>query len=144
MTDPQYEPTPVEEVDGPTALAIARLQEVRSEIELLKGEAEVLTQHIAAGLRRSTVITGIDGRPWRATVVRPDPKVKVDLNVLSRVMPAEYYDQATKRVLDTDGFKRLAKAGVVTPEMVQAACTFTDTNPSVRFIPYSTEETTNE
>ena len=142
MTAPRYEPAPVEEVDGPTLLAITRLMEVRGEIELLKGEAEVLTQHIAAGLSRSTVITGIDGHPWRATVARGDPRVKVDLVVLSRY--PEVYERATKRVLDAEAFRRLAKAGVLTPELVQAACTFTDPDPSVRFTRLGTEEDTDE
>lgn len=143
MTDPRFTPaSPPEEVDGPTALAIARLAEVRSEMEMLKGEAEVLTGFIAAHVKRSTVITGPDGEPWRATVVRPKPRVAVDLHVLSRY--PELYEATTKRVLDTNAFKRAARAGAITAEMVASICTFSEALPSVRFTPFGSEDTDTE
>jgi hypothetical protein len=138
MTHPQFEPTPVEEVDGPTLLAIARLMEVRSEIETLQAEAKVLTMEIEKGLHRSTTLVGSDGQTWRATIVRPDPKVKVDLAALSRY--PEIYARATKPMLDSEAFKRMAKAGVITREIVEHTCTFTPVSPSVRYVPFGEKE----
>lgn len=137
--------TTYEDIDGGTQLAILRLMEVRSEIESLQAEAKVLTMTIEAAVHRSAMVYDAAGNPWRATVVRPDPRTSVNLDVLAARYP-EIYERATKRVLDSEAFKRMAKAGVLTPAVIAETCQFTDTSPSVRLVPFtaSEEDTTDE
>ena len=90
---------------------LIRLEEIRAQIDLLAEEA---ARHHAAGalVHRSRLYADETGVPWRATVVRPDDTVLVNLEMVKRLDP-QLYEQITVTALNRKALNKALRAGQV-------------------------------
>lgn len=108
-----------------------RLEDLKAKKAEVDDELKVVTMAIEQQVERSAVFTDPNGRPVRATVVRPAPTVKVNLDLVAEMRP-ELYQAITKTVLDGGALKKAFHAGMVDPDIAQAAMWKSDISPSVK------------
>lgn len=128
--------------NGDLLMLLWRLESLKSQKEHIEAELKVVTMAVEAQVAKSALFTDPEGRPARATVVRPAPKVNVNLDLISQMRP-ELYQTITKTVLDGPALKKAFRAGMVDPEVARAAMWKSDISPSVK-ITFLDEQTTEE
>lgn len=128
--------------DDETWELLVRLESIRSTIEGLKEEARTVTMTLERRIPKTAIYTDDFGTEWRATVVRPDDKVTVNLDLL-RTYDPELFEAVTRPALDSKALKRAFKGGRVTQRAAQAMVA-TPSSPSVRLTantePFGTED----
>jgi hypothetical protein len=138
MSDEHPAVAVIETVDQLLGEKLARLAQLKVAREELEDNIRVLTMEIEKVLPKSGYFYDIGGRLLRATVVRKESP-KVDLHKL-RELSVEFYERATKRVFDSQGFTNLLRTGALTPQEVQEVATIVLQRPYVQFTLYGDED----
>jgi len=124
---------------------VIRLMQIRAEIDILKEEAGQVTYELEQLVPRTALFADQFGDQWRATVVRPDDTVLVNLDQVLSMSP-ELYHRITKVDLDRHALNRALRAGAVSREVADAAMSLRPNSPSVRLtrVDAGTEEEPDE
>lgn len=117
--------------NGDLLMLLWRLEDLKAQKDAIETELRVVTMAIEAQVQKTAIFTDPEGRPVRATVVRPAPTVKVNLDLVAQMRP-ELYQTITKTVLDGPALKKAFKAGHVDVEVARAAMWTSDISPSVK------------
>jgi len=140
MTEQPAEPVVTDET---LLQKLWRLEFLKGELDHIKTEMSLLTADIERTVEDSVIFTDPDGVDYRAKVIRPSPRVDVDLHMLSVRRP-ELYQRITKTVLDSPALTKALKAGAVDPEIANEAFSFTPITPHVRFTDVSSQNQEEE
>ena len=141
MTTPEDPDKDIPVYVGPSMLR----QKLRSLVHLKEQKAAIqeriilLSAEIERELQKTAIYQRRDGTRMRATVVRPDPQVKVDLNHLREVDP-QLFEKITKTVLDSPALGRALEDGSVTKATAEATMRLEEVKPYVLFTPLTEED----
>lgn len=117
---------------------LERLEEIRAQADLLVEENRSITMQLEALVHRTVMFTDPAGVPWRATVVRPDATVNVDLETVKRLDPG-LYDRITTTALDRTALNKALRAGAISVTVAEQAMTLRPNSPSVRLTRIDTD-----